>query len=396
MKTSSSQFVSLLLALGLALLSSARAELLVWQDFNSAPSIASLVDTGSSDTSRFYAIATTSVDADNFSPVQSGDAEERRLDGIGTVGIVGGKLKFSLLGAWRTFITGGSSPFRFYDTFTSTGEIARLFPVNSRPNLLFWRFKMNSKAVNVSNSLSFVAGATHVNFYAGKPLFELFVDGENRLRFVPGIGSDLIFEDEVEITVLINKTAAPMSYGAPDETEASVGASAYDVWVNDTLIVEEGAHPANTPINNVQTNFVARINADSPSGIPYDPGPPFEFELDDILMRSDFDQIVPAGAAVMALSGNLNFGTKKTGSRSRKNLLIRNTGTIPMTVSRLRFPNTAFRGAFLGTIPGGGVKAVSVTFQPRQARTFRGAVSVISTAANSPGSLPISGTGRKR
>jgi len=398
----SGRSIFVLLGLSLIVVTPIRGELLLWQDFNTAPSVASLVDTTSSDTSRFYGIDAYPADADDFPGLPGGIVEEQRLNGVGTTALTGGKLRFSLRAAWRTYYTEGQSPdTRQRNSLTSTGAIVRLFPPGSRPDRLFWRFKLKSTAANLPGSSSFLEGVSQAQVFAGKTIFSLGVDGGN--RFVVGVGgSDLIFEDEVEITILINKTAAALEYNGPDGIPTSVGTSAFDAWINDTLIVNEGPHLPATPISNVQVSFTGRIGAAVENlggdvfGIPQFPGPPFEFEVDDILMRSDFDQIVPAGAASMSLSGSLNFGRKTTGSRSRKTFLIRNTGTAPMHVSQVLFPGPVFKGSFSGPIPAGGSGAVSVTFLPKKVKSYRGLVVVRSDAPNSPRSLPISGTGRKK
>jgi hypothetical protein len=131
-------------------------------------------------------------------------------------------------------------------------------------------------------------------------------------------------------------------------------------------------------------------------GIPSDPGDPFQFELDDFVMRNDFSEAGPTASSNLTLSGNLNFGTRTIGSRTRKTMTIRNTGTAPMTVSDVRMPAPVFSGAFRGVIPAGASRPLAVTFRPSKAKNYRGIVQVISNATNSPQGLAISGTGRRR
>lgn len=382
------------------------ADLLLRQDFNLAPDLPSLLDTGSSDTSRFYDISATAADADDLPPVQIGFTEEQRLPGIASVSLSGGKLSFSLRGSWQTYYQNGQDPStRQRASSPSTGQVVRLFPPGSRPDRLLFRCRVQSTAPGLEEGFGYLEGSGLVRFLAGKPLLTLVADGENRFLFDRGGLPDLIFNGAVEVTVLINKSAAALPYTGPDGRPASVAANAYDAWIDQTLVVDEGEYLPQTQIESAQVRFTGPIGRSvidlggNDFGIPFEPGDPFVFGLDDVLLRSDFSESGTAAPSLvprLTLSGSLKFGTKTIGSRSRKILQIRNTGTGPMTVTQVRMPSPVFSGSYRGVIPPKASRNVTVTFRPTKARTYRGSVLVRSNASNSPQAIAISGKGRKR
>lgn len=382
------------------------ADLLLRQDFNAAPDLPSLLDTGSSDTSRFYDISATAADADDLPAVQSGFTEEQRLPGSASVSLSGGKLRYSLRGSWQTYYQNGQNPStRQRASLPSTGQVVRLFPPGSRPDRLLFRGRVQSSAPGLEEGYGYLEGPGLVRFLAGKPLLTLVVDGENRFRYDRGGLNDLIFNGAVEVTVLINKSAAALPYTGPDGRPASVAANAYDAWIDQTLVVDEGEFLPQTQIESAQVRFTGPIGRSiinlggNVFGVPFEPGDPFVFELDDVLLRNDFSEsgpVAPSLAPRLTLSGSLHFGTRTIGSRNRKILRIRNTGTGPMTVSQVRMPSPVFSGAYRGVVPAKAVRNVTVGFRPTQARTYRGRVLVRSNASNSPQSIAISGKGRKR
>ncbi len=403
MKTAAFHPVLVLGLLWMGQVGVARADLLLQQDFNAAPTISSLLDTTSSDTSRFYDISTMPAAADDLPAVQPGFTEEQRLPGAASVSLSGGKLIYSLRGSWQTYYQNGQNPStRQRASLPSTGQAVRLFPPGGRPDRLMFRCRVQSAAPGLEEGFSYLEGPGLVRFLAGKPLLTLVADGENRFRFDRGGVADLIFTGVVEVTVLINKSAAALPYVGPDGQPASVAANAYDAWIDQTLVVDEGEYLPSTQIESAQVRFTGPIGRSiidlggNVFGIPFDPGEPFVFELDDFLLRNDFDETGPSSLPNLTLSGSLKFGTRTTGSRTRKTMVIRNSGTAPMTVTDVRMPASVFSGTFRGVIPAGTSRAVDVTFRPTKAKTYRGNVLVLSNAPNSPQVLAISGTGRAR
>jgi hypothetical protein len=101
----------------------------------------------------------------------------------------------------------------------------------------------------------------------------------------------------------------------------------------------------------------------------------------------------------LSLSANpsaLAFGNVSPGSSSKQAVTLTNTGNSSVSLSRLTSTGSYFSLSGLTlpvTLAAGQSSGFSVTFAPTTSGTFSGSVSVTSTAANSPLSIPLSGTG---
>jgi hypothetical protein len=101
----------------------------------------------------------------------------------------------------------------------------------------------------------------------------------------------------------------------------------------------------------------------------------------------------------LSLSANpsaLAFGKVAPGGSSKQTVTLTNTGNSSISVSKLTPAGSYFSvgGLLLPiTLAAGQSSGFSVTFAPTTTGTFSGSVAVSSTAANSPLSLPLSGTG---
>jgi formylglycine-generating enzyme len=96
---------------------------------------------------------------------------------------------------------------------------------------------------------------------------------------------------------------------------------------------------------------------------------------------------------IIALSGNLTFGTVAVGSSSQSTLTIYNTGSSAMTVSNISYPN-GFSGNWSGIIAAGSSQPVTVTFSPVSATSYGGTVTVNSDMTSGVNTIGASGTGR--
>jgi hypothetical protein len=100
----------------------------------------------------------------------------------------------------------------------------------------------------------------------------------------------------------------------------------------------------------------------------------------------------------LSLSANpsaVAFGNVSPGASSKQAVTLTNTGNASISVSKLTLAGTNFSVSGLAvpvTLAAGQSSAFSVTFAPTATGTFSGGVSVTSTAANSPLSIPLSGT----
>ncbi|HEX8031357.1 MAG TPA: choice-of-anchor D domain-containing protein [Vicinamibacterales bacterium] len=102
----------------------------------------------------------------------------------------------------------------------------------------------------------------------------------------------------------------------------------------------------------------------------------------------------PSPTSTMTLSGNLAFGNVTVGSTATSTMTITNSGTSPLTITSVTYPN-AFTGAFSsGTIPAGGTQQVTVTFTPAAAQSYGGNITVDGNqASGSTNTIAVSGAG---
>ncbi len=101
--------------------------------------------------------------------------------------------------------------------------------------------------------------------------------------------------------------------------------------------------------------------------------------------------IEPASRLV-ALSGNLAFGSFNVGSVAQATLTIGNTGNSPLTVTGISVP-TGFSGSFSGTVAPGASQNVAISFTPTSATNYGGNITVNSNATGGASTIAVSGTG---
>jgi hypothetical protein len=96
--------------------------------------------------------------------------------------------------------------------------------------------------------------------------------------------------------------------------------------------------------------------------------------------------------SVIALTGNMAFGSVPATQTATQQLIITNRGTAALNVSGITYP-AGFSGAWSGSIAPLSSHPVAVLFNPTDQGGYGGSVVVSSDAALGPGSIPISGTG---
>lgn len=102
---------------------------------------------------------------------------------------------------------------------------------------------------------------------------------------------------------------------------------------------------------------------------------------------------VYGGISIIALSGNLSFGTVQAGASAVRTFTIQSQGGYqPLHVSGITYP-PGFSGAWSGTIPIGSSTNVVVTFAPTTNGFYSGLVTVNSDATLGSNSIAASGTG---
>jgi hypothetical protein len=103
---------------------------------------------------------------------------------------------------------------------------------------------------------------------------------------------------------------------------------------------------------------------------------------------------VQAGLSLTPTSAS--FGSVVTGSKSSQTIQIKNSGTANLTVSQATVSGAGF-GASGMTLPmtltPGQSGSLNVQYAPQTAGNASGLVSIVSNAANSPATVPLSGTG---
>ena len=103
---------------------------------------------------------------------------------------------------------------------------------------------------------------------------------------------------------------------------------------------------------------------------------------------------VYGGISIIALSGNLDFGTVQAGASAVRTLTIQSQGGYQsLHVSGITYNSPGFSGSWSGTIPIDGSTNVTVTFSPTTNGFYSGLATVNSDATLGSNSIPISGTG---
>ena len=93
---------------------------------------------------------------------------------------------------------------------------------------------------------------------------------------------------------------------------------------------------------------------------------------------------------------SLNFGSQTLNASATQNVTLTNTGNAAVSISQVNVTGTGFTlngSAPLVTLSAGQTASFGVTFAPTVAGSATGSASVVSTAANSPLSISLSGSG---
>ncbi|MGH7869042.1 MAG: choice-of-anchor D domain-containing protein, partial [Candidatus Dormibacteraceae bacterium] len=93
---------------------------------------------------------------------------------------------------------------------------------------------------------------------------------------------------------------------------------------------------------------------------------------------------------------SLNFGSVKVGASSAQTVTLKNTGLSSLTISQASISGAEFAMNGLSlptTLPPGQSANFGATFAPTAAGSAAGSIAVVSDAADSPASVPLSGTG---
>ena len=95
--------------------------------------------------------------------------------------------------------------------------------------------------------------------------------------------------------------------------------------------------------------------------------------------------------SLISLPATLAFADTKVGETAVKDLIIKNTGNLPLKIAKITW-SAGFTGDWSeGTIAAKGEKVVKVTFKPAEARDYSGTVTVVSDARSGKNTLSISG-----
>jgi len=111
------------------------------------------------------------------------------------------------------------------------------------------------------------------------------------------------------------------------------------------------------------------------------------FRVDDVSVA-----VTTSTTKVIALTGNLTFGSVAVNSSAQNTLTIANNGNSTLTVSSISYPS-GFSGNWSGTIAASSSQPVTVTFSPTSATSYGGTVTVNSDATSGVNTITASGTG---
>jgi hypothetical protein len=107
-------------------------------------------------------------------------------------------------------------------------------------------------------------------------------------------------------------------------------------------------------------------------------------------------KVNPAVAGIQVSSSSIAFGSDAVGSNSTQGLIITNTGTATLTISRLTETGSAYSvsGFSLPLIVNAGQRStLTVAFRPTAVGPVSGNISIVSNAPTSPTSVGLAGTG---
>ncbi|MGE5357460.1 MAG: choice-of-anchor D domain-containing protein, partial [Bacteroidales bacterium] len=104
----------------------------------------------------------------------------------------------------------------------------------------------------------------------------------------------------------------------------------------------------------------------------------------------------PTETRIIALSGNLAFGTVDIGHTVTTTLTISNNGNSALSVSNVTVPSgsTFVTSWWKGTIAAGTSQPVTVYFSPQVAQTYEGVLTVVGDQTSGTSTMNISGTGK--
>ena len=100
----------------------------------------------------------------------------------------------------------------------------------------------------------------------------------------------------------------------------------------------------------------------------------------------------PADSRIVALAGDMNFGSVGVGGSVSRTLTISNTGNTALTVTGIASPR-GFSGNFSGTIAAGASQNVTFIFSPATIGAFSGTFDILGNQTSGTSKIAISGRG---
>jgi Abnormal spindle-like microcephaly-assoc'd, ASPM-SPD-2-Hydin len=104
----------------------------------------------------------------------------------------------------------------------------------------------------------------------------------------------------------------------------------------------------------------------------------------------------PPEAQLSANPASENFGNTDVGSTATQTITLTNNGNTSATINQVSATGTGFSVSGLSTpytLAAGGTTSLKVSFSPTSAGNYSGTASIVSSAANSPTTIALSGTG---
>jgi hypothetical protein len=98
--------------------------------------------------------------------------------------------------------------------------------------------------------------------------------------------------------------------------------------------------------------------------------------------------------AIISLSGNLDFGDVEIGNFNTENINISNVGKSNLRIDSISCP-IGFSGNWVGIIPSNQTQTVLIVFNPAEAKSYSGQITVYSNAVSGTFTINISGVGYK-
>jgi photosystem II stability/assembly factor-like uncharacterized protein len=187
--------------------------------------------------------------------------------------------------------------------------------------------------------------------------------------------------DAVTQTLTINKATQTITFSAL--ADKAINDDSFDLTATASSALNVTFISSNTSIASVSGNTVTITGVGTTTITAKQPGNA------NYLAASDVSRDLKIVSRIINVSGDLDFGEVVIGETASSDVTITNTGTAPITISGLTYPE-GYTGDTISTSPS---IVIKVTFTPLEPKEYNGDMVVESNATSGTNTLSITGTG---